>query len=127
MHKQLASLIVCFATAIVAGQTPAAPQFEHGTIMSVKPHQETGPTDPSVERFDVNVKVKNTMYTVLFTQGAGRYGIQYRAGLDLLVQVKDKTIAYNDLLGEMKEVPILSRKPAPSTRASKTTPDSNKR
>jgi len=127
VRKQLAILILCLAATLSAAQTPAPSKFERGTIMSVKPHPETGATDPSVERFDVDVKVKNTMYTVLFTQGAGRYGIQYRAGLDLFVLVKDKTIAYNDLLGETREVPIIGHKPAPpSNRNNKTVADQGK-
>jgi len=127
VRKQLAILILCLAATLSAAQTPAPSKFERGTIMSVKPHQETGAaTDPSVERFDVDVKVKNTMYTVLFTQGAGKYGIQYRAGLDLFVLVKDKTIAYNDLLGETREVPIINRKPVTANRNNKTVADQSK-
>ena len=127
MRKQLATLTVCLAAVLSAAQTQAPSKFEHATFMSVKPHQETGPTDSSVERFDVDVKVKNTMYTVLFTQGAGRYGIQYRAGLDLFVWVKDKTMAYNDLLGETREVPIISSKAAPPGSKRKTAADPTKR
>jgi len=126
VRKQFAALTLCLAAALLAAQTPTPSKFEHATIMSVKPHQESGPTDPSVERFDVDVRVKNTLYTVLFTQGAGRYGIQYRAGLDLFVLVKDKTMAYNDLLGETKEVPIINRKPASPAKNSKAALDPNK-
>jgi hypothetical protein len=39
--------------------------------------------------------------------------VQYRAGLSLLVLVGSKTITFNDILGNSRKVPILSRKPVP--------------
>jgi hypothetical protein len=37
--------------------------------------------------------------------------IKYAAGRELLVQVNEKTITYNDILGQSLEVPIVSQKP----------------
>lgn len=100
-------------------------KFQRGTIMAVKGHQESSSNDASAERYDVDVKVGNTIYTVLLIQPAGKVGVQYRAGLDLLVHVKEKTIVYNDLLGQAREAPILSHRPATQGNQ-KVAPEPNK-
>ncbi|HEX7960615.1 MAG TPA: hypothetical protein VF493_11895 [Terriglobales bacterium] len=85
--------------------------------MSVTRHQGSGSNDASIEHYDIDVKVGNTIYTVLVTQPAGKYGVQYRAGLELLVKVKEQSIVYNDSMGQTNEVPILSRRPVPQGNA----------
>ena len=84
-----------------------------GTIMAVAAHN----TDSSeVHKYDVSIKVGRTMYVVLYAPPDGTDKITHRAGLDLLVSVGAKTMAFNNLLGRKIEVPILSRKPmTPST------------
>jgi len=99
---------------------PALGQDRHskwqvGTIMSVAEHP-ADEKDSSVRKYDVSVKVGKTMYVVLFTPPDGTDTITHRAGIDLLVSVGQKTMAFNSLLGRKMEVPILSRKPiTPST------------
>ena len=79
--------------------------------MAVKNHLD--PND-STKRYDISIKVGNTMYVVLYTPPPGTYGFQFSAGQDLLVSVGDKTITYNDLLGYSRKVPIISRSPVPA-------------
>ena len=67
--------------------------------------------EASVRKYDVSVKVGKTMYVVLFTPPDGTDTITHRAGIDLLVSVGQKTMAFNNLLGRKIEVPIVSRKP----------------
>lgn len=124
MQKRLATTLLCLLTSIALSQG-ADSKFQRGTIMAVSGHQESSSNDTSVERYDVDVKVGNTIYTVLLTQPAGKYGVQYRAGLDLLVRIKEKTIVYNDLLGHANEAPILSHRPA-TQRNEKAVPEPNK-
>lgn len=108
----MATLLMCLWAGSVWAQTAQTrSQYQPGTILSVKPHHETGKTDPSVERFDVAVRVAGTVYTVLFTQPTGGLGIRHRAGLELMVQVNEKTMKFN-FLGSSKEVPIIGREPA---------------
>jgi hypothetical protein len=38
--------------------------------------------------------------------------VEYAAGRDLLVVVGEKTVTYNDMLGDSHELPIISEKPA---------------
>jgi hypothetical protein len=81
--------------------------------MAVAAHQADS-TD--VRKYDVSVKVGKTMYVVLYAPPDGTDTIIHRTGLDLLVSVGAKTMAFNSLLGRKIEVPILSRKPMnPST------------
>lgn len=85
--------------------------------MAVKDHLDpNNPNNPNnpTKRYDVSIKVGNTMYVVLYTPPPGTYGFQYSAGQDLLVSVGDKTITFNDLLGNSRKVPIVSRSPVPA-------------
>lgn len=84
--------------------------------MAVRPHQQsatkTGSTgqNGSAGQYDIDVKVGNTLYTVLFTPPPGTYGQQFSAGLQLMVAVGAKTLTFNDMLGHSRNVPILSQK-----------------
>jgi hypothetical protein len=66
---------------------------------------------PHVRKYDVSVKVGTIMYVVLYVPSDGTDTITHRAGIDLLVSVGAKTMAFNNLLGHKIETPILSRKP----------------
>lgn len=116
MQNRVAITLVWLLTSMALGQT-ANSQFQPGTIMSVTRQQGSGSNDASIEHYDIDVKVGNTIYTVLVTQPAGKYGVQYRAGLELLVKVKEQSIVYNDSMGQTNEVPILSRRPVPQGNA----------
>src|SRR5947207_973623 len=110
MYKIMATILMSLWTCSALAQ--AAPsEYQPGTILSVKSRQEANESDPSVERFDVAVQVADTVYTVLYTQPAGIIGVQHRAGLELLVLIKEKTLRFN-FLGASREVPILRREPA---------------
>ena len=61
------------------------------------------------------MQVNGTVYVVRYKDPLGSNIIEYAAGRDLLVFVGDKTITYNDILGRSWDVPILSRKPAPTS------------
>jgi hypothetical protein len=110
MRRILCIALMSIVAASVLGQSSSS-KYQPGTIMLVKDHLD--PND-STKRYDVSIKVGNTMYVVLYTPPPGTYGFQYSAGQDLLVSVGNKTITYNDLLGNSRKVPILSRSPAPA-------------
>ena len=110
MRRILCIALMCIGAASVLGQSSSS-KYQPGTIMAVKDHLD--PND-STKRYDVSIKVGNTMYVVLYTPPPGTYGFQYSAGQDLLVSVGNKTIRFNDLLGNSREVPIVSRSPVPS-------------
>ena len=110
MRTILCIALMCAAAVSVLGQSRSS-KYQPGTIMAVKDHID--PND-STKRYDVSIKVGNTMYVVLYTPPPGTYGFQYSAGQDMLVSVGNKTITYNDLLGNSRTFPIVSRSPVPA-------------
>lgn len=93
---------------VVVCQEPDS-KWQVGTIMAVAPH-DSGGQNPAVRQYDVSVKVGKTLYIVLYVPPDGTDTITHRTGIDLLVSVREKTIAFNNLLGKQMEVPILQRK-----------------
>jgi hypothetical protein len=88
-------------------ETGEMSRYQVGTITAVQPHQ-AGDADPSVTSYEVSVKGQ-TLYVVLYTPPLGTDNVRYEAGRDLLVLVGENAIAYNDMLGNSLQVPILSR------------------
>lgn len=92
-------------------------KYQSATVLDAKEHQ--GPVsdkaeDPSITRYDITIRVKDTEYVVLFTPRPGTHGFQYMNGTTLLVLVKDNTVTFNDILGRSMTAPILSQRPAAS-------------
>jgi hypothetical protein len=83
-------------------------KYQPATITSVTPHPRT-PGEPDVARYDVTVKVGNTVYVVLYTPPNGANGVEYSAGLSLLVLVGSDTLTFNSNVSGTTVVPILSR------------------
>ena len=66
--------------------------------------------------YDVSVRVGDTLYTVLYRPPNGARGVEYRAGMDLLVAVGKDTITFNRRDTPI-EVPILRRESLPKRPA----------
>ena len=111
MKMMVFVFVLCVAASVVAQS--ASGKYQPGTIMSVNPHPVASGSDSSVTSYDISLKVGSTTYVVLYTPPPGTYGVEYKAGLDLLVLVGEKTIKFNDMLGNSRTVPIVSRKPSP--------------
>lgn len=112
MRTAVRAIVMWMVVLPLLGQS-AKPAYQSGTILAVKTHQATAAADPSVTRYDISIKVQDTVYVVLYTPPPGTYGSQYSKGMNMLVLVGDETITYNDMLGRSREVPILSRTKAP--------------
>ena len=97
--------------------------YQVGTITEVKDHQATGDRSDIVS-YDVSVRVGDTIYQVVYTPPLGASPIKYAAGRNLLVVVSEKTIRYNNIVGESVEVPIVGRKPARYVSQSKQASES---
>ncbi len=102
-------MCVCLAAFPLWGQSSAkpSPKYEVATITDVQSHREAG---SGVVSYDVSVRVGKTIYQVVYTPPLGSDTVKYAAGRELLVQVNEKTITYNDILGESLEVPIVSQR-----------------
>jgi len=116
MCKICGLIILCLSSLLVFGQS--SPKYQAATITAVKPHQPSSSSNP--DSYEVSVKVKDTVYVVLYTPPAGMdYIAKYSAGREILVLVGESTITYNDILGQSFEVPIIGRTPAAETKASR--------
>jgi hypothetical protein len=117
MLKLLRIICVCLVALPALAQSEAS--YQVATILDVKTHQslETGTADTA--KYDVSLKVGDTIYVVLYTPPFGIDTVKYKTGRNLLVQIGEAAITYNDLLGQSMEVPIISRKPAPVVNESK--------
>jgi hypothetical protein len=110
MFSRLLLPVLIFAANISAlAQTPAA-NYERGTITAVTVHQNA-PGEPARDtaRYDVSVKVGNTVYVVLFTPPSGSNAIEYSTGTDMLFLVGADTLTFNSMVTGKTEMPILRR------------------
>lgn len=94
----------------------SASKYQVATITDVKTHQAAGDGASDVISYDVSLKVADTIYVTLYTPPSGENTVKYAAGRELLVLVGEKTIRYNDILGQSFEVPIVSREPATNAK-----------
>ena len=118
MRKLLSVILMAMAALVSLGQDTANKQettnkYEPATILDVKKHTGDQKDDSSVTKYDISLRVRDTDYVVLYTPPPGTYGAQYTEGMNLLVLVGSKTVTFNDIRGISREVPILSRAPAP--------------
>jgi hypothetical protein len=107
MLKLICMTCICLGTLPAFSQS--APKYEVATITDVKTHQDSG---SDLARYDVSVKVGDTIYVVLYTPPLGMSTVKYATGRELLVLVGKKAITYNDILGQSQEVPIVSQRSA---------------
>ena len=111
MKTLMQVVLISLMVAPSFGQSPR--RYQVAVIVGVKPHQAEPKDDSSgVTSYEVSLKVDDTIYVVLYTPPLGITTVEYAEGRNLLVKVGEKTISYNDLLGQTFEEPILSRKPA---------------
>jgi Spy/CpxP family protein refolding chaperone len=116
MFRCLGAILICAAILSAHGQS-ASSKFQPGTITEVVAHQNAPGESSDVARYDVSVKVGNTVYKVLYTPPNGANGVKYSAGLQLLVSVGTDTLAFNSRLSGTTVVPILSRQTLPPQNA----------
>ena len=116
MRKILWIALMCGVVASAVGQSTSS-KYQPGLIMSVKQHPDPGGASDTPKRYDIDIKVGNTVYSLLYTPAPGTYGFQYSAGQEILVSIGPKTITYNDMLGKSRTVPIVSRSAAPEKNA----------
>ena len=95
-------------------QTPA-PNYQRGTITAVTAHRNTpGESGRDVARYDVSVKIGNTVYVVLFTPPNGSSSVEYSTGIDMLFLVGNDTLMFNSMVSGKTEMPILRRETLPA-------------
>src|SRR4029077_18417997 len=118
MLKLVGLFFICFTMFPAFGQSTS--KYQVGTITEVKVHQTAGSDASDAASYDVSVKVRDTIYMVLYTPALGEETVKYAAGRDLLVLVGKNTITYNDILGRSHDVPIENQKPAAKSKQAKS-------
>lgn len=109
MLKILNAILLCVVCFPAYCQT-ASPKYQSGTIVAVAAHQSApGQNDRDVVRYEVSVKVNNTLYVVLYTPPSGYNGVEFSPGLGKLFLVGIDTLTFNSNLSGTTEVPILRR------------------
>ena len=116
MWKLVAVISLCLLTLPAFCQSGS--KYQVATILEITPHQGDVARASSGARYDVSVKIGDTVYVALYTPDLGDDATKYAAGRELLVRVGKDTLAYNDLLGRSYEVPIQSQHPAAPSKAS---------
>ena len=115
---RLTSILLICLTAFPAF-CQSASKYQVGTITEVTIHRSAQDGRTDEVSYDVSIKVGDTIYVVLYTPPLNEETVKYVAGRDILVLVGKSTIRYNDILGESREVPIESHKPAVKPNAPK--------
>lgn len=95
------------------------PKYEVATILDVKLHQAVDHTELQAVTYDVSVRVRDTIYVVVYTDTLGTSTVKFAGGHQLLVCVAQNAIIYNDILGQSQQVPIISRRPATNSKQAK--------
>jgi hypothetical protein len=108
-------VFMCGASVLAFAQTSSS-QWQKATITAVNTHV-SGLGEPASDavRYDVSVRVGNTIYVALYTPPNGANTVEYSRGVDLLVLVGSDTLTFNNKLsGKTTEVPILHKEELPA-------------
>ena len=117
MRRLIAIIALCFVAFPVLCESTS--KWQVATITEVKPREASGDKASDPTRYDVSVKVGDTIYVVLYTQPVGEPPAKYATGREMLVLVGKNEITYNDMLGRSLQVPIESQRPATEPKRSK--------
>lgn len=117
MRTLIAIIALCFVTFPALCQSTS--KYQVAIITEVKPREAAGDSASDPARYDVSVKVGDTIYVVLYTERLGEIPAKYATGRELLVLVEKNTITYNDMIGRSLQVPIESQRPATEPKRSK--------
>ena len=114
MLRQLAVILTWVSVSLVYGQTPS-PKYQLGTITAVTSHQ-SAPNEAASDlvRYDVSVKIGNTVFVVLYTPPHGANSVEYSTGMNKLFAVGTDILTFNSRLSGTTEVPILRRETLPA-------------
>lgn len=95
-------------------QTPSG-KYQPGTIMAVTRHEDSSTDNHSENvRYDVSVKIGDTLYVGLYTPPNGGNQVEYAAGFQRLFLVKDDSLIFQSSVHGTVELPILRRETLPT-------------
>ena len=110
--RKLSVFLLAVAMTLPVLCQESTPKYVSGSVTAVVRHHDDASQANQAVRYDVSVKVANTIYVVLYTPPNGSTIVEYRVGAGLPVLVGEKTLTFNDLTGGKHELPILRTMPA---------------
>ena len=115
MRSVLSPLLLCLTLLVGSSvsQTPSE-NYQRGTIVAVVRHAGAGDPKPGEAQYDVSVRVGDTVYVCLYSPPNGANLVEYSAGADLLVSVKETTLTFPSKLTGTTTVPIIRKETAPA-------------
>jgi len=114
MLKRLALILICAVPLSAFCQEASSNKYQPGTIIAVQPHEDESTKSDSTARYDVSVKVGDTVYIVLYTPPKGANTVEYSPGRQVLVLVGNDSLTFNNKVFGKTEAPILRRETLPS-------------
>jgi hypothetical protein len=103
------TMVIC-ALILPACCQMSSSQYQPGTIVAVALHQSSpGQEGGNIIRYDVSVKVGNTIYMTLYTPPNGYSGVEFSAGIEKLFLVGTSTLTFNSASWGKTEVPIVGQ------------------
>ena len=110
MRKPFLAFLIILSAALAFSQSVHPPlKYEPATVVSVNPSSSEANPGATDTVYEVTVRVGNTLYVTRNTTPSGTNTIRYVVGREVLVHVGEKTITWNDIMGQSHEVPIISR------------------
>jgi len=115
MRSLLPAIVLCLALLVRPSvcQTPSE-NYQRGTIVAVVHHAGAGDPKPGEAQYDVSVRVGDTVYVCLYSPPNGANLVEYSAGSDLLVSIKDTTLTFPSKLTGTTTVPIIRKEALPA-------------
>jgi len=112
MQKRLLAFVFLFLPVVGLAQfSVPSSRYQPATVIQVKQYESGEAAAAGEAVYEVSIRVNGTTYIVRTKSPSGDRTILYAIGREVLVQVGDKTITWNDILGQSHEVPIISRAP----------------
>jgi hypothetical protein len=109
--------VVMSVLLVTQSAAQAKPSYQTGTIMQVKEHPSSSNDDNAPKKYDISVRVGNTLYVVAYEPPPGNDVVEYKSGISGPVLIEGDTMKFSDLLGNTKTLPIVSRKQLPPKKA----------
>jgi hypothetical protein len=117
MPRLLFIVMLC-VTILPAPCQTASSNYQVGTIVAVVPHPGApSDADSSVARYDVSIKVRDTIYVVLYIPPDSVHAVKYAAGSEVLVSIGKDTVTISRKLDGTTEAPILRTETLPAQPA----------
>jgi hypothetical protein len=103
-------MVMCFA--VLRSSAQDNKPWMAGTIVEVKTHQPAPEKEVGGKQYDISVKVGKMIYVILYTEENDRAEPEYFVGMARTVMIEGDTLNFNDMLGNVHPMHILSRKEA---------------